>query len=225
MVAAVADVLLINQDPRCDRVPDMRAFFRLTTPIGRAFGPRDFGGHSRDEIEQYSRGEARPATPVRLTWGRGGGTPSDAIWITVRGLVASPRLLGVLVRFTGWTTYPVEVIDKSGAPVEGYSGIAITGRCGAALYDRSRIERSLHRIGTDYIGLYFDLESWDGTDLFYPSVGPGPIVAANLAKALRKSKISNVFLEALPNVRASTDMVDRWMDSLDPPIDDAIRRS
>jgi len=36
---------------------------------------------------------------------------------------------------TGWKTYPVEVYDKKGAPVPGYHGISILGKCGPITYD------------------------------------------------------------------------------------------
>src|SRR4051812_42628559 len=59
----------------------------------------------------YSRGIARLAEPVRVEWREGAKEPSDVIWVGVAKLVVSPRFLGVLGGFTGWSTYPVEVYD------------------------------------------------------------------------------------------------------------------
>ena len=47
--------------------------------------------------------------------------------------LVSDRFIDVLsgAKFTGWTTYPVRIVDESGHEVSGYHGLSVRGRSGA----------------------------------------------------------------------------------------------
>jgi hypothetical protein len=76
----------------------------------------------RGKFEHYrsfelTRAEAGDLGPIRVTWAMGSSTPSDLVWTRS----VDPLIIGSRVRelfeangLTGWTTYPVDVLDKQG---------------------------------------------------------------------------------------------------------------
>ena len=187
---------------------DMSSFFWLCPPLGRAYSISGLGEHSLTDIDRYARGLEVPSRPVVLRWRRGRKQPADAIWLGVSNLAISPRLIDLLTPFTGWSTYPVEVYDGWGARAPGYVGLVIVGRCGRMLHDLERVEQETDWNWLNYVGLHFSLESWDGSDIFYPSLGAGPIVSLRLRDALRRARVTNILLEQLSEARTEKRMVD-----------------
>src|SRR5437588_991555 len=88
----------------------------------------------------------------------------------MRSFPVHQRVIDVLLdnRFTGWSTYPAVVCDKSGLEYAHYHGLVITGRCGQRNLSASKIELSEYPGGwfPNFVGHYFDETSWDGSDLF-----------------------------------------------------------
>ena len=122
--------------------------------------------------------------------------------------IVSTRFIDVLKDFKGWSTYPVEVHDGWGAMVPGFAGLAILGRCGRMLHDLSRTETDKRWGWQNYVGLYFDPNTWDGSDIFYPTFGRGPVITSRLRDALRKAEITNIHMERLSDARTEKRMVD-----------------
>jgi hypothetical protein len=174
---------------------------------------RDYGGTATEQYHQkltsYSRGTARPSKPVLVAWGQGGKVPSDVVWIGVSQLVISERMLDKLRPFTGWTTYPVEVYDGWGRLAPGYAGLAITGRCGRMTDNLARIEEEDGR--AYYVGAQFPIDTWDCSDIFYPTIGLGPVVTDPLHQALQRAKITNLIMTPLAEIRSRKTMVDRMI--------------
>jgi hypothetical protein len=136
----------------------------------------------------------------------GGATPSDAVWTTSAGLpVIGPRLIRLLERggFTGWDTYPVDLVDKAGDWVPGYGGLSVAGRCDPI--DLSRSEVVLREFPGGWFpafrGCFFPPQSWDGSDLFLErddEQGAGSLAlyaTARLVRALRRDRIKNLRIE------------------------------
>jgi hypothetical protein len=101
----------------------------------------------------------------------GRATPSDVAWTTCgHPVVVSARVICILQehRFTGWSTYPVVVSDKHGVAVDGFAGLAITGRCDPIDIARSSVVVREYPAGwfPKLRGRFFDVGSWDGSDLF-----------------------------------------------------------
>lgn len=196
----------------------MQSFITLNDPMGRAFAHSGLGGLSIIEVNRYARGLAVPASPVRIEWGSGKRKPADIIWLGVAELAVSPMFLDTVKQFTGWSTYPVEVYDGWGSLEPGYAGLAITGRCGRMLHNLSRVEGEGK--WAEYVGLEFAPETWDGSDMFYPSIGAGAIISKPLHDALRKAKITNYLATPLPEIRRSKEMVDRMRETRQGPYAD-----
>ncbi len=145
------------------------------------------------------RGSWVPAKPLEVRWEMGRTPPSDFVWTTLAvPLVVSDRVLKVLEGFTGWTRYSVLVLDEGGNALPGYSGLAITGRCGAI--DNALSTRAIRKFpgGTFpvFVGLRFDEASWDGSDIFCPEDDSGWVfVTPTLRDALQGAKVQNVLFQ------------------------------
>ncbi len=148
-----------------------------------------------------ARGDFQPAKPVRFGYHMGRRrTDFLRCGLPVISL-ASDRFIDILKAggFSGWRTFPVTILGKDKQEISGYSGLAITGRCGPL--DNPRCERKTRpakwpavRAVPAWYGLYFDLSTWDGSDLFMPE-GTGFIFVTEPAKsALEKAKITNKHL-------------------------------
>jgi len=155
------------------------------------------------------RGDWVPSDPVVVRWEMGSKSPGDVVWTTlVVPVVVGPRFLAVLRRggFTGWSTYPVVVHDKAGAVVDGYVGLAVTGRCGGIDDTRSVQVMREYPGGAFPVhqGLFFNEEEWDGTDVFCAAGRTGWVfVTSEVVKALRDAKIGNLSLRPAVQVERS----------------------
>lgn len=76
-------------------------------------------------------------------------------------------------RISGFTTYSVQLQPLSGVPQSSYFRLAVTGRSGPIQDEKSeRVTRRNPRTGaafTVFSGIHFAENSWDGSDLFFPS--------------------------------------------------------
>ena len=159
-----------------------------------------------DGARALTRGELRVTAPICLRWAMGRRTPSDVIFTTsVRPIIVHERVVQLLEeqRFTGWTTYPVEVYGRDGQHIPGYHGLAVTGRCGPIDRDRSVVELKQFpgRVAPVWVGLYFDPATWDGSDIFMPQEGwYGPIVVERVRQAFRRARVKNVQFTRLDEV-------------------------
>lgn len=74
--------------------------------------------------------------------------------------------------FTGWDSYPIIIRRNNGEVIEDYHVFILKGKCG--LYDVSKskvIDYTADNGGfilreKRYQGMYFDPETWDGSDIF-----------------------------------------------------------
>jgi hypothetical protein len=177
---------------------------------GATLGANRSGGlrlKCRERIDNpfaLARGEARPTRPLKFVPAEGR-VPHDFIGTTNASVhLVSAKLQDVLDEhgFTGWTTFPVMVIDDDGAELPGYAGLAVTGRCGP-IDDRlsERITLPPHFGGgperRGLRGIYFRPDSWDGSDLFAPKDSASVYVVERVKDALAAAGVTNVQFERL----------------------------
>ena len=158
-----------------------------------------------DDARALTRGELCVSTPVHLRWAMGRRTPSDVIFTRLfGGIIVHERVVRLLEehRFTGWTTYPVEVCGQDGQHIPGYHGLAITGRCGPIDRDRSvvKLKQFPAKMARVWVGLYFDPATWDGSDMFMPADFDCVFVAEQVWKAFRRARVKNVQFTRLDQV-------------------------
>jgi hypothetical protein len=167
---------------------------------GLAVGTDTFG---------LTRAEVHPAHPVPIEWEMGAAEPGGVIWTThVAPIIISESVVNLLRTegFTGWSLYPVSVRNKQGQSVPGYSGLAVTGRCGNI--DRS-MSVQVPRIFPGGVfpvlkGLFFDPASWDGSDFFMPAKRSGYVLVVEaVKKTLERAKVRNVKFEPLDQFESS----------------------
>jgi hypothetical protein len=156
-----------------------------------------------------TRAEVHPAHPVAVGWAMGSTEPGAVIWTThVAPIIIADSVVNLLRAhgFTGWSLYPVSARNKQGQPVPGYSGLAVTGRCGDIDFSMSVKIPRIRPAGIFPVlkGLLFDPASWDGSDFFMPARRSGHVfVVEEVKKAFERAKIRNVSFEALDQVESS----------------------
>jgi hypothetical protein len=174
--------------------------------LGSTGSSRAFRGHinlTSDETFSLTRAEMQPSHPVTVRWAMGSVKPGDVIWTTMGVVVIVSESVVQLLRahgFTGWSLYDVSVRDKQGQLIPGYSGLAITGRCGKIDYTRTVVVPRVYPAGIFPIGkgLLFEPESWDGSDLFMPADNFGyKFMVEGVKKAFERAKIRNVYFTPL----------------------------
>jgi hypothetical protein len=182
--------------------PGIDHLFLITDPLSNA----PFRGKLLAEAPvRLLRGELSTSRPVRVEHAMGGQL-KDVIWTTWAGVfLVEQRVCDLLRRsgISGWTTYEVEVTDQRGLPVSGYSGFAVTGRCGPIDHPRAELFLKAspvpHGKATWFRkGLFLEPDSWDGSDLFCPDDTSTFVVATERTRRLlEKSKVRNLSFKAL----------------------------
>jgi hypothetical protein len=159
-----------------------------------------FRGRLDAETDAFglTRAEMQPPHPLQVDWAMGRAKPVEVIRTTLGTVAIIADSVVQLLRahgFTGWSLYEVSVRDKQGQGIPGYSGLSVTGRCGELDHSMS-IEVPRIRPGGIFPvwkGLFFEPESWDGSDFFMPAQRFGFVfVVEEVKKALERSKVRNV---------------------------------
>jgi hypothetical protein len=192
--------------------PGFDKLFQIHDPLGN----RPYRG----KYEPYelalplSRGESLAKETVHVTWQMGSGTPSDVIWASAIPIIVHERVINIFQRhnFTGWNTYSVEVQSKDGKKIPGYYGLSILGRCGSVDLSKSQIVLEEFPGGwfPQFLGHYFDQATWDGSDFFMESpdskgkITSRRFITERVQRVLRKEKVSNLQMIALPEERTES---------------------
>lgn len=89
---------------------------------------------------------------------------------------------------TGWKSYPILLFDKKGNQIEGYNGFSIIGRAGKMQqFDQPPLE---YGYSANSEGYYFDIETWDGSDLFNTKGSWHIIATERFIKMLIENKVT-----------------------------------
>jgi hypothetical protein len=147
---------------------------------------------------QLFAGNVLPPEPIKFRAYRGT-LKTDFLWTTMIPLLCiSSKTIDVLNEnnIRGWSVYPVTVYDRQGIHLSDYSGFSLTSWAGDLEYDKSSVIVKDPVVpggkpGNYYKGFFFDLNKWDGSDLF--RVAGGFVVATERTKlALISAHISNI---------------------------------
>ena len=150
------------------------------------------------------RGEIKPDVPVMGHWAMGGAKPVDVVWTTWGPpMLMSERVVQILRdhHFTGWDVFPVQLWDKAGEPQPTYYFLQVHGRCGPR--DPSKSEPFQEKYPAGWFpalrGMYFDPDTWDGSDLFL-SDWMFKLITEPVKRALVRAKVKNVVFERLDTI-------------------------
>jgi hypothetical protein len=158
-----------------------------------------------DQANALTRGELTPKRPVNIRHYMGS-EPKDVVWTTfISPIIFHNRIIELLIakRFSGWSTYPVIVYGKKGEVFEGYSGMAIKGRCGPIDKSKSEVVQRDYPGGKFPVlkGIFFDLKSWDGSDFFMSSDGSFfEFVTQPVKDCFEQAKVTHLNLDRLTDV-------------------------
>ena len=117
---------------------------------------------------------------------------------TVSLYLVSERMINILEEneLTGWKKFPIKLIDKKNKEIFGYCGFSVVGRCGRIEYNTSReYYEEIYEGGPldiYYIGEYFDVGTWDGSDFFISKGQLRTLVTQKVVNVLKKHQLSNL---------------------------------
>lgn len=102
-------------------------------------------------------------------------------------------------QFSGWGTFPIELIGKDNERIEGYHGLKVTGKCGPPHSELKWMPTPVGELASNYVGLYFDPEQWDGSDIFSPEGTLFIIVTRRVKEALERKnlKMNTIYFQKL----------------------------
>jgi hypothetical protein len=103
---------------------------------------------------------------------------------------------------SGWSLFPVTVYDKEGVTANGFHGFQVVGECGPVDWRRSQPVpvRLPGGVFPSLKGMYFAVETWDGSDVFGPTDTGFVFMTEKAVLALRRSRISNMDAEPIEDV-------------------------
>jgi hypothetical protein len=165
----------------------------------KVYGPLDdeksfFAGLESIDIDEVAleRGEWVPTQPVTAKWSFGPPIPGDIVGGGFVGIYfVSARISRLLEKhaFSGWSTYPVLLLDGAGRKCDGFVGLSITGRCGP-IDETKGVLIKPHPEFPEYRGTYFDASTWDGSDFFMPIDGGGTFVTEPVKEMFENHHVS-----------------------------------
>ena len=160
---------------------------------------------SREECRALLRGEIKRDVPIIGQWAMGGAKPRDVVWTTwATPMLISERVVQILRdhQFTGWDVFPIQLLDKAGEPLPTYYFLQVHGRSGPR--DPSKSEPFEEEMPGRWVprlrGLYFDPDTWDGSDIFLPEKTAFIVVTEPVKRALARAKVKNVLLKRLDTI-------------------------
>jgi hypothetical protein len=190
---------------KCSQVTDLN--FHTLHAIDEAFTRGAFRGRlesSAYRAEDLLVGRAKPTTSVSFRQDSGKrpldliGTTSGATRLASDSFVSALKACGA----SGWTTFPVKLIARSGLEISGYHGLTVTGRAGPLDGTGTRIVKIPPRTpgGVETYeerGWSFEQSSWDGSDIFVPEGTIAICVVERVKSALEAAKLSNACYTSL----------------------------
>lgn len=153
------------------------------------------------------RAEIQPETPLAFSEFMEG-KPRDIIGTGHAALfLVSERFTAVLRQghFNGWQAFAVRIAMSAGGLLPGYARLAVTGRCGSLnpLMSQPAILRARAENGRAVAGrrgLIFDVDTWDGSDIFVPA-GSGYVFVTEIVRdAITRARLTNVSLDRITEI-------------------------
>lgn len=135
-------------------------------------------------------------------------TQHACVFLVSSRVVEAFRAEGV----TGWKTYPVDLCGIQNERIEGYHGFAVTGRCGPI--DNSRCTPSIKMtpsgLVTVWLGMHFDPDSWDGSDVFLPCGTAHVMMTEKVRRLIEGARLSNAELHPVTEVPNPSRNLEEW---------------
>jgi hypothetical protein len=186
--------------------PGYASFFWLGEKRKRSVFAGRFAESDQESIaDRLLRGTPQHlAEPPIIRHNAGPDRPKDCFWASLTvGPIISDRIVNLLREHsvTGWTTYPVRVVSRSGEELSGYQGLLPTSRCGQIDFTKGRPVPASYNPGvTYYIGGEFDPVTWDGADIFGSGTTVWIWVVERVKALLHQNGVTDIEFERLTEV-------------------------
>jgi len=179
------------------------------------------GSNSNIEHEKLFKGEVKLDILLNFRYNYGG-EQYDLINTGFAGLyLFSDKVIKLLTdnKVKGWMTYPCMLFDKLGKEILGYSFFAVIGRCGPIDWQKSEMYLKQYtptgRPAETYKGLYFGLDTWDGSDIFSPEGTLYTFISEDVKNILESNEVSNISFERITEIET---LVPNKQMNIDPEI-------
>ncbi len=189
--------------------PGFNNLFEFGDPLSH----KPFRGKFNSTLNARSvtRGEISIEQPIKITWGMGSNIFPDVIYTTSASIIIiSNRIVASFKNseVTGWRTYEINLFDKKGSEVSGYSGLVVTGRCDTTDLSKSSVVLFQYpaMLVPRFKGTFFPPESWDGSDLFMSrkdekdNTTSTVYVTKKVKEIFEDLKVENVIFEKLEDI-------------------------
>jgi hypothetical protein len=115
--------------------------------------------------------------------------------------LVSARFRDALKEMKGFQFYPTLIIDSTKKETnDSFVGLAARGRSGPINHDWYTEKVITAGFLPVRKGLYFDLDSWDGSDLFIPENAAFLFVTERVKRIIEQQKLTNVRLERISDL-------------------------
>ena len=154
-----------------------------------------------------ARGELPWPSAMRLILGEGSGSAVDMMGTSwAAPTLISARVVESLLRanITGWHSTPVTFAETH--MQHEFHALSVVGRC-ASIDDSAspivtRMPHSPRGIPKPYrVGIYFAVDSWDGSDVFTPGESTWIFVVQKVKQLLEDMKATNVCFRPLTEIQ------------------------
>ncbi len=160
--------------------------------------PQNYKKISGEELRGYSEGKFPNGKPTVFVQTSGGEKKAPDLIIPSslnltlyhKDLIEKFKESG----FTGWESYPIKILCKNGEISEDYHAFIIKGICGYYDVKKSKIIDYTEDNGgyilkeKRYQGMYFDPESWDGSDIVTMEKTWMTIISEPVMQELKRQK-------------------------------------
>ena len=181
---------------------------------------KEFLGNPK-RLSLLTKGISAPTNALEF-FRQDGNVPYDYISTSLVNVhLFSDRVFGCFRQhgFEGWKTFPAIVRGGDGFIMPAYQGLAVTGRCGPIDSSMSHqlppqdVESADADASPVLIGLYFQLETWDGSHIFSPDGASHVFVVEEVKAALERIGATNFRFRSLNELENRRASLRRWNES------------
>ena len=150
-------------------------------------------------------GEIDP--PAELRYEHAGGWSFMDVVNSTSGMLMllSARMCEAMMPFSGWRPLPAVIVGTDGAERHDYAVLCVEGRSGPiddALSERVTLPPPIPGApgGPGLLGLYFEPDTWDGSDVFAPEGTTLTFITQDVGRAIERLKPTNALIQQLSEI-------------------------
>lgn len=150
-------------------------------------------------------GEINP--PGELRFEHAGGWHFTDVLNATSGqlMLLSARMCEAMMPFSGWRPLPAVIVSTDGTERRDYAVLCVEGRSGPiddALSERVRLPPPVPGTpgGPGLRGLYFQPDTWDGSDVFAPEGTTLTFMTQDVGGAIERLKPTNALIQQLSEI-------------------------